>query len=280
MRMRIGITAFLTDHAMGPGEFARAVEERGFDSMYLPEHTHLPLRESEPPSLVEGVTAEDYRRSLDPLVALAAAAQSTTRIRLGTGVLLVALHDPITLAKQIATLDHLSNGRVELGVGFGWNRSEAQDHGINFSLRREIAAEKIACIQRIWAEDVPSFRGRHVHLEPCSSWPKPVQRPGPPVLVGGGANDNVFELIAACGQGWMPIGGRGVAAALPRLRRRLVAAGRDPDSIRVVPFGTVPSKEKLEHFERAGIAEVILRVQVGPPSVMLEQLDAHMAFLG
>jgi probable F420-dependent oxidoreductase len=277
--MRIGITAFLTDLSMPPGALAHAVEERGFYSLYLPEHTHLPVRESDPPSLVEGVTTEDYRRSLDPFVALAAASQTTSRIRLGTGVSLVALHDPIVLAKQVATLDLLSGGRVDLGVGFGWNRSEAEDHGVDFSSRREIAEEKIQCLRAIWSEDQASFEGRYVHLEPSWSWPKPVQTQGPPVLVGGGATDRTFALIARCAEGWMPIGGRGIAAALPNLRRHLEAAGRDVSSVRVVPFGTIPSTEKLAHFASSGIEEVVLRVRSGPAITMLEQLDEHATYL-
>src|ERR1700688_3403492 len=139
--MRLGITAFLTDLAMPAADLALAAEERGFTSMYLPEHTHLPVRADTPPALVEGVRVEDYKRSLDPFVALATMASVTTTLRLGTGVVLVAQHDPIVLAKQVATLDHVSGGRVVLGIGLGWNRPEAADHGIDFSQRREVARE-------------------------------------------------------------------------------------------------------------------------------------------
>ncbi|HEY4947028.1 MAG TPA: TIGR03619 family F420-dependent LLM class oxidoreductase, partial [Acidimicrobiales bacterium] len=160
--MRLGITAFLTDLAMGPADLARAAEDRGFHSLYLPEHTHLPVRAATPPALVEGVHRDDYRRSLDPLVALATAASVTGRIKLGTGVVLVAQHDPIVLAKQIATLDHLSGGRVVLGIGFGWNRAEAADHGVEFRMRREVAREHVLCMQALWAEEQAAFHGAHV----------------------------------------------------------------------------------------------------------------------
>ena len=144
--MQLGITAFLNDLTMDVGEFAVAVEERGFSSVYVPEHTHLPVRNSTPPGLVTGVVLDDYRRSLDPFVSLAVAAAVTHRLRIGTGVCLVAQHDPIVLAKQIATLDHLSKGRFVFGVGYGWNRDEAADHGIVWSERRAVAAEKMRCM--------------------------------------------------------------------------------------------------------------------------------------
>ncbi len=277
--MRLGITAFLTDRDMTPADLARAAEERGFHSLYVPEHTHLPVREQAPPALVEGVRLDDYRRSLDPFVALATAASVTERIRLGTGVVLAAQHDPVVLAKQIATLDHLSGGRVVFGTGFGWNRAEAADHGLDFAVRREVAREHVLCMQALWSQEQAEFHGEFVSLDPCWSWPKPVQQPRVPTLVGGGATPKVFAAIAEYADGWMPIGGSGLAAALPELRRAVEARHRDPDLIRVVPFGTVPTEEKLAHFERLGIDEVVLRVPSGDADDMLATLDAHAAHL-
>src|SRR5580700_579950 len=137
--MQLGITAFLSDETIGPAQWASEVEDRGFYSLYLPEHTHMPVTADSPPSVVEGVNPDSYRRSLDPYVALAAASAVTSKLRLGTGVSLVAQHDPIVLAKQIATLDHMSGGRFVLGIGFGWSKIEAEDHGIDFNARRKIA---------------------------------------------------------------------------------------------------------------------------------------------
>ena len=278
--MRLGITSFLTDRSMHPADLAREVEARGFASLYLPEHTHLPVRADTPPALVEGVDLEDYRRGLDPLVALAMAATVTTTIRIGTGVVLAAQHDPIVLAKQVATLDHLSGGRVVLGIGFGWNREEAADHGLAFADRRGVARDHVRCMQALWSEDRAEYHGRFVDLDPCWSWPKPLQRPGVPVLVGGGANPGVFGAIAEYGDGWLPIGGGGIAEALPELRRAVEAAGRDPSTVRVVPFGTVPTAGKLEHFRSLGIDEVVLRVPSGDADAMRRVLDDHAAFLG
>jgi probable F420-dependent oxidoreductase len=277
--VHLGITAFLTDRDMAPADLARAAEERGFHSLYVPEHTHLPVRDDAPPALVEGVHLDDYRRSLDPFVALATAASVTERIRLGTGVVLAAQHDPIVLAKQIATLDHLSGGRVEFGTGFGWNRTEAADHGVDFGLRREVAREHILCMQALWSQEQAEFHGAFVSLDPCWSWPKPVQQPRVPTLVGGGATPRVFAAVAEYADGWMPIGGSGLAEALPELRRAVEGRDRDPDRIRVVPFGTVPTEAKLDHFERLGIGEVVLRVPSGPADQMLATLDAHAALL-
>lgn len=277
--MRLGITAFLTDRAMAPADLARAAEERGFHSFYLPEHTHLPVRAATPPALVEGVRAEDYRRSLDPLVALSTAAAVTDRIRLGTGVVLVAQHDPIVLAKQIATLDHLSGGRVVFGMGFGWNREEAADHGVPFGDRREVAREHALCMQALWSQDQAEYHGDHVVLEPCWSWPKPDQQPRVTTLIGGGAHPSVFAAIAEYADGWLPIGGSGLAEALPELRRVVEVAGRDPEAVQVVPFGTVPDDRKLDHYRSLGVDEVVLRVPSGPADEMLAVLDAHASFL-
>jgi len=276
--MHIGVTAFLTDRAMAPGALAVAAEERGYHSLYLPEHTHLPVG-SAPPSLVEGVRVEDYRRSLDPFTSLAAAAVLTDRILLGTGIALVAQHDPIVLAKQIATIDHLSDGRFVLGMGYGWNRQEATDHGVDFSDRRAIAREKVLCMQALWENDEATFDGRWVKLTPSYSWPKPVQRPRVRTLIGGGAGPTLFAAVAEYADGWMPIGGAGMAGSLTDLRRAFETAGREPATLHVVPFGTVPTEGKLEHYRSLGVTEVVLRVPSGTGDEMRRVLDDYARFL-
>ncbi len=278
--MRIGVTCFLTDRDIAPADLARAAEARGFASLYLPEHTHLPVRADTPPALVEGVRAEDYKRSLDPFVGLATAAAVTSTLRLGTGVSLVAQHDPIVLAKQVATLDHLSAGRVDLGIGFGWNRAEAADHGVDFDDRRAVAREHVLCMQALWRDDPAEFHGRFVDLDPCCSAPGPVQQPGVPVLLGGVASPGNFAAIAEYGDGWLPVGGSGLTEAVPALRRAFEERGRDPDLARVVPFGTVPTEAKLEYFAGLGIDEVVLRVPSGPTDEVLTVLDAHAVHVG
>jgi probable F420-dependent oxidoreductase len=277
--MRLGITAFLTDRAMAPADLARAAEDRGFTSVYFPEHTHLPVRADTPPALVEGVHLDDYRRSLDPIVALSAAASVTERIALGTGVVLAAQHDPIVLAKQLATLDHVSGGRVVFGMGFGWNREEAEDHGVAFDARREVAREHVLCMQALWSQDRAEFHGHHVSLDLCWSWPKPIQQPRITTLIGGGANPSVFAAIAEYADGWLPIGGSGLGEAIPRLRQAVADRGRDPEGVRVVPFGTVPSDQKLAHYQAQGIGEVVLRVPSGSADDMRCALDDLAAYV-
>ncbi len=277
--MRVGVTAVLTDRSMSAPAFALAAEERGYHSVYLPEHTHLPLSEAEPPALVGGVGLEEYRRSVDPFVALAAAAAVTRRISLGTGVCLVAQHDPIVLAKTVASLDRLSAGRVVLGVGYGWNRQEAADHGLDFSLRRDVAREKLLCMQTMWDSEQPEFHGRHVELPPCYSWPKPVQRPRVRTLVGAGAGPRTFAAVAELADGWMPIGGAGVAGAMVELRRTVFDAGRDPSDVDVVVFGSVPDVGKLRHYREIGVNEVVLRIVSGPERDMLSALDGLAGYV-
>jgi probable F420-dependent oxidoreductase len=277
--MRVGVTAFLTDRTISPPALAVAVEERGFASLYVPEHTHLPVAESEPPALVEGVTLEDYRRSLDPMAALAAAAAVTSRVRLGTGVCLVAQHDPLVLAKQVATVDHLSGGRVVLGIGYGWNRREAADHGVDFSRRRAVAAEKLKCMQALWSSEVAEFHGDHVDVGPCYSWPKPHQQPRVRTLIGAGAGARTFAEVAEMADGWMPIGGAGIARALPALRQAMAQAGREPADAEVVAFGTIPTEAKLDHYRAIGVSEVVLRVPSGSEPEMRRCLDDYARYL-
>lgn len=277
--MRIGVTVFLTDQGIDPATLACAVEDRGFSSLFFPEHTHLPVREASPPSLVEGVDLANYRRSLDPLIALGAAAAVTSAVELGTGVLLVAQHDPIALAKQIATLDHLSGGRVVMGIGYGWNRSEMTDHGVEFSTRRELVAEKLAVMEALWSRDVAAFDGSLVHLEPAYAWPKTVQQPRVATLIGGGAGPKMFRAIAACADGWMPIGGAGLSEALPELRRVWAGAGREPELLSVVPFGVVPNEGKLAHYQSLGCDEVVLRIPMGGEAEVTAVLDDYVRFI-
>ena len=278
--MRLGITAALTDRDMAPAALAAAVEELGFDSLFLPEHTHLPVREDFPPALVEGVRLDDYKRSLDPLVALSTAAAVTTRIGLGTGILLVAQHDPIVLAKQVATLDHLSEGRVTLGVGFGWNRAEAEDHGVDFPRRHAVVREHMAAMEAIWSHEQAEYHGEFVDFDPTWSWPKPLQQPRVRTLIGGGANDAVLSAVVDYADGWIPIGGRGLTEAVPGLRARAEAAGRDPDRLSVVPFGTIAGEGKLEHYADLGITEVVLRIGAGDPPSMRAELESLAPLVG
>ena len=278
--MRYGVTMFATDVAVDVVDLAREAEARGFDSLWLPEHTHIPVGRRTPPPTGDAELAEEYRRCLDPLVALAAAATATTTLRLGTGVLLAAQREPIVTAKAVATLDHLSGGRAALGVGFGWNEDELEDHGVSMAERRDVAREHLLTMQALWAEDEAGFEGAHVRLSPSWSWPKPVQRgadgrPRVPVLHGGAAGPKLFTHIAEYGDGWIPIGGAGLTDAIPRLREVVGAAGRDPSALEIVPFGSLPDPGKLDHFERIGVTECVFRLPSASRDVVLPLLDAQ-----
>ena len=193
--MRFGITMFPTDLSIGPVELALEAEARGLDSIWFPEHTHIPVSRRTRAPAGEPL-AEEYKRSLDPFVAMAAVAGATERIRVGTGIALVAQRDPIVMAKEVASLDLVSRGRLDLGIGFGWNVEEMADHGVDFTRRRDVVREKVLAMKALWTEDEAGFEGEYVNFEPSWSWPKPVQRPHPPLLIGGGGGPKLFAAIA------------------------------------------------------------------------------------
>jgi probable F420-dependent oxidoreductase len=277
--VRYGVTMFITDLTMTPAALARAVEDRGFGSVYVPEHTHIPTSRRTPPPTGDAELAEEYKRTLDPLVAMTSAAAATERLVVGTGIMLVAQRDPIVTAKAIATLDLVSGGRFVLGIGFGWNADELEDHGVAMKERRAVARERVLAMRALWRDDVASFEGDHVHLPPTWSWPKPVQPGGPPILIGGAAGPIMFAHVAEYADGWIPIGGRGVRAALPDLHRACDAVGRDPAELRIVPFGTVPDGGKLEYYESIGVTEVVLRLPSADAATVERTLDRYVELL-
>jgi probable F420-dependent oxidoreductase len=266
---------FATDQSMSVPALARAAEDRGLHSLYLPEHTHIPTSRRTPAPTGDAELAEEYRRTVDPLVALAAASAITEKIRLGTGICLVAQREPIVTANAVATLDQLSNGRFEFGIGFGWNHEEMENHRVDVKTRRDLVREHMLTMKAIWTQDEASFEGHHVRLTPSWSWPKPAQPGGPPVLIGGAAGPKMFAAIAEYADGWIPIGGAGVKAALVDLHRACDAVGRDPAELRIVPFGTLPDAGKLEYYESIGINEVVLRVPTGGENKVLPILDSY-----
>jgi probable F420-dependent oxidoreductase len=277
--VRLGVTMFATDQAMPIDALARACEERGFTSLYMPEHTHIPSSRATPAPTGDAQLADEYSRTLDPFVALATAAAATTRLRVGTGIALVAQRDPIVTAKAVATLDFLSGGRFTLGIGFGWNREEMADHGVDYAQRRAIVREKVLAMRRLWEDDEASFTGEHVQLAPSWAWPKPGQRPRMPVLIGGAAGPKLFAHVVDYADGWLPIGGTGLTSALPELRRTAEGAGRDPDELEIIPFGTVPDPGKLDHYASLGINEVVVRVPSATADTVLRALDGYAPFV-
>ncbi len=273
--MDLGITLFATDLAMNPVELAREAEARGFASFYVPEHTHIPVSRRTPPPTGDEVLAEEYKRALDPYIALAAASSVTERIRLGTGIGLVAQHDPITFAKEIATLDRLSGGRLVLGIGYGWNHEEMENHGIDVKRRRARVREVMLAMQALWSQEVASFEGEFVRFEPSWQWPKPIQQPRPRVLLGGAPGPTLFRHIAEYGDGWLPIGGAGMREALDKLRVAVEEAGRDFAEMHIVPMGVFPTPEKLDYYRGMGVTETVLRVPSAPRDEVMPVLDGY-----
>jgi len=271
--VRFGVTIITTDLVWRVDELALAVEARGFTSLYLPEHTHIPTSRLTPPATGEDELAEHYKRMLDPFVALAAASSVTTQLRLGTGIALIAQRDPIVTAKTIATLDHLSNGRVELGIGYGWNVDEMQHHGVDPDRRRDVVREHVLAMRALWSDDVAEFHGEFVDFSPSWQWPKPVQPGGPPVLMGGAPGPKLFAAIAEYCDGWLPFGGGGVRDALPAMREACERAGRDPELLRIIPFGTLYDPAKVNYYETLGVEEIVLRIPAGARDPVLAELD-------
>jgi probable F420-dependent oxidoreductase len=290
--MRLGITMMATDRAMPAHLLAREAEDRGFASLYLPEHTHIPVARTTPSpagpeaggtwqaAYLKGTSgdetlAEDYARLVDPLIALAAAAAVTSRITLATGVCLPAQREPIVTAKAIATLDQISGGRFVLGIGYGWNVEEAAGHGVHWTRRREVVRENVQAMRSLWTREQASYQGEFVNFAPSWSWPKPAGRV--PVLLGGAAGPKLFAAIAEYGDGWLPIGGAGIRKTLPLLAQAFESAGRDPATATVIPFGTLPTAAKLEYYASLGIEEVVLRLPSAGRDEVLPMLDEYAA---
>ncbi|WOX23818.1 LLM class F420-dependent oxidoreductase [Streptomyces solicathayae] len=276
--MRISTTIFLTDETIGPVRLARELEQRGFAGLYLPEHTHIPIERTTPYPAAGDELPPEYGRILDPFVALGQAAAVTERLGLGTGVTLIAEHDPIVLAKQIATLDHLSGGRFTLGVGFGWNKEEAADHGVRWATRRELGRDRMHLMRALWAAEPTAYEGEFASVGASFAYPKPVGG-APRTLLGGAAGPKLFAQIAEYADGWMPIGGRGLTATMPVLRETWEKAGRDPEALQVVPYAVLPNPGKLEHYEELGCPEVVLQLPPGGEAEVLGVLDEFARYV-
>jgi probable F420-dependent oxidoreductase len=274
--VKVGITTFCTDQTVHPARMAQEVEGRGFESLWYPEHSHIPVsRESPWPGSLDGAPLpDDYSHTEDLFCALAMAGAVTTTLRVGTSVMLIGQRDPIWAAKQVASLDHLTGGRVEVGIGFGWNREEQENHGVPWADRRAMVREKVLAMQALWTEDVASFSGQHVNVAPSWAWPKPVQRPHPPIHLGGGWGPKLFAAIVEYGDGWMPISARhSLSGRIGPLREAAAAAGRDPASIAVSVFGATTELEGLEQLAAEGVTRAVLTLPYEGIDVVLPLLD-------
>lgn len=273
--MRIGLFPFSTDYSMPIDQLAIAAEERGFDSIWLPEHTHIPASRQTPyPG--GGDLPKEYSHTLDPFVALAIAAGVTTKLKLATGICLAIEHQALTLAKTVATLDHISNGRVLLGLGAGWNREEMENHGTNYASRFAKLEEQMAALREIWTNDEATFHGEYENFDAVWSWPKPVQRPHPPLILGG-ETDYTLQRIVRQGDGWLPRAMKPeiVMAGMTKLARFAVEAGRDPASISVSVFAPPPKDAVVNQFRDTTVERVILMVPPQDESATLKRLDRY-----
>jgi probable F420-dependent oxidoreductase len=273
--MHHAVMLFPTDYSIAPADLAQEAEARGFESIWFPEHSHIPTSR-ETPFPGGGDLPKMYYDALDPFVALAAAAAVTTKIKLATGICLVIQRDPIQTAKLVASLDQVSNGRVLFGIGAGWNAEEMRNHGTADHKRRfKLMRERIEAMKAIWTEKEAEYHGEFVDFDPIFAWPKPVQQPHPPIHVGGGFPGGA-RRAARYGQGWIPIAGRDpVGASVGEFRKMCDEEGRDPDSLEVSLFGLGPDEGAVKNAQEIGAARVVFGLPSADRDTVLPLLDRY-----
>ena len=277
--MEYGVSMFPTDYSIDPAELAVAADERGFESLWFPEHSHIPLSRKSPwPGGAE--LPKQYYDCMDPFIALATAASVTKTINLCTGICLIIQRDVLQLAKEVATLDQLSKGRVILGIGAGWNAEEMADHGTEFQTRMSLMEERVAALKIIWTESKPEFSGKFVNFEPMMTWPKPIQKPHPQILIGGGFPHAAKRAISY-GDGWMPIGGRGwdVVETLPNFRQMAAEAGRNPDDLGITIFGATDDAAMLKGYRDASVNRTVFSLPSASRDEILPLLDQYAVMM-
>ena len=272
--MKFGASMFFTDYSMTPAALAQALEERGFDILWAPEHSHIPLSRKTP-FLLGAELPKRYYDVMDPFVTLAAAASVTTTLRLATGVCLIAQRDPIQTAKLVASIDQVSGGRFVFGIGNGWNQDEMENHGTNFASRHKLARERVEAMKAIWTQDAAEYHGEFVNFGPMAARPKPVQKPHPPILIGGAFPYSARRAIRY-GDGWMPqVTNRDSAPlteVIPRFRQMVAEAGRDPAAMQIVMGAQPPDPALITRYQE-------LDVDIVYPSLPSEKADTILPIL-
>jgi probable F420-dependent oxidoreductase len=271
--MRVGAFYFPADYGINMAELARALEDRGFDSLFVPEHTHIPASRKSPfPG--GGELPKRYSHTHDPFVALSFAAAATKKLKLGTGILLVPQHEPIVTAKAIASLDQLSGGRFIFGIGGGWNVEEMENHGAKYQTRFKQMREHVLAMKELWTKEEASFDGEFVKFDRVWSWPKPAQRPHPPIILGGETDHTLRRVIEYC-DGWFPRtrGGYDVVQGVNHLRQMAEKAGRNPSTITTIVFGAANDAKVLESYDKAGIQSALLAIPDESRDEILRYLD-------
>jgi len=277
--MRIGVCYFPTDYGIEIGELARALEDRGFESLLLPEHTHIPVSRRTPfPG--GGELPRAYSHTHDPFVALSFAAAATRKILLGTGVCLIPQRDPIVTAKCVASLDRLSKGRFMFGIGGGWNIDEMENHGARYDTRFKLMRERILAMKKLWTEDEAAFHGEMVNFGPVWMYPKPLQRPHPPILLGGASDYTLKRVVEFC-DGWLPIARAGFepAKAVARLREAASAARRDYSTLSISAFAAPAEERTLAQYREAGIHRAFLSIPDLSRDEILHVVDRYQKLL-
>ncbi|MFZ5782190.1 MAG: LLM class F420-dependent oxidoreductase [Pseudomonadota bacterium] len=271
--MRVGVFYFPVDYGIDPAELGRALEERGFDSLFMPEHTHIPASRKSPfPG--GGELPKRYAHTHDPFVALSFAAAATRTLKVGTGILLVPQHEPIVTAKSIASLDRLSGGRFVFGIGGGWNVEEMENHGARYETRFRQMREHVLAMKALWTEEEASFDGEFVKFDRVWSWPKPLQKPHPPIILGGESDHTLRRVVEYC-DGWFPRTRAGFDAAesVGRLRRMAEEKGRDFSTLSITVFGAPNDAKALESYAKAGVQSALLAVPDRSRDEILQFLD-------
>jgi probable F420-dependent oxidoreductase len=271
--MRVGVFYFPTDYGINMVELALALEERGFDSLFVPEHTHIPLSRKTP-FPTGGELPKRYSHTHDPFVGLAFAAAATKKLKVGTGICLVPQHEPIATAKAIASLDQLSGGRFVFGIGAGWNQDEMENHGVTYANRYKQMREHVLAMKELWTKEAGSYHGEFVKFDPAWSWPKPAQRPHPPILLGGETDYTLKRVVEYC-DGWFPRprGGFEANTARDRLKRMAESVKRDPATLTITVFGAPAEAATLAAYEKAGIPNALLAIPDGTRDEILRHLD-------
>jgi probable F420-dependent oxidoreductase len=273
--MDVGVFYFPVDYGINVAELAKALEDRGFGSLYVPEHTHIPLSRKTPfPG--GGELPKRYAHTHDPFVALAFAAAATKKLKIGTGICLVPQHEPLVTAKAIASLDMLSSGRFIFGIGGGWNVDEMENHGATHKDRFKIMREHVLAMKALWTEEHASYKGEFVQFDPVLSYPKPAQRPHPPIVLGGESDHTLKRVVEYC-DGWFPRTRAGFdpVEAKARLAKAASEKGRDPKSLTITVFGAPNKAEVLESYAKAGIEGALLAIPDGTRDEILAFLDKN-----
>lgn len=281
--MDFGVFIFPTDQTLGPVEASRKAEAAGFESIWFPEHSHIPTSRETPWGGVKGAKPlpDWYWRTLDAFVALGAAATATSKIKLGTGITLVAQRDPIWLAKEVASVDFLSGGRMLFGIGYGWNKEELAHHGVAYRQRRAVVRDRIALMKELWTKEEASFDGDHASLEPSWAWPKPVQQPHPPIIMGGAAGPKtIADMVAYC-DGWMPLATRhDLVGKIDEVKAAVEAAGRDPKKFTITAYGTRPEPENIASLIDLGVDRIVFNLPQKSPAEVSERIDELGQLIG